>query len=244
MPRSIRAYADSRAGIDHDAHATAFCVDDDLGLYGVASSVGVPVAQLAASELHGSFARWFADQRSPRLAVEMAHEGLVYAFSIAADAVHRAVRQRESPGQASVTFAFVGAGRLLAVSVGDSRALLLRDGEGHVLTRVDTIADELLLSGELGPADIADHPGVFSLTRSLGPAPTTEYDLIGLELRPGDAVALATGGAAVYGYRLDELARVASTATLEALNSHILEDAGHRGAAAVTVRVVPRAGVP
>jgi serine/threonine protein phosphatase PrpC len=80
------------------------------------------------------------------------------------------------------------------VSVGDSRAYLLRDGSLTQLTADHNVVSEMVARGELTPADAADHEFRFVLTRALGVAPTVEADTSVVSPKQGDRLLLCTDG--------------------------------------------------
>jgi len=92
--------------------------------------------------------------------------------------------------------AIAGQRWLQLAHVGDSRAYLLRAGEGlRQLTRDQTVVGELVRQGRLTPEEAAQHPERSILTRAVGLDPDLEVETPPpLELEPGDQVLLCSDG--------------------------------------------------
>ena len=87
---------------------------------------------------------------------------------------HKAIAdlaQREPQHQGMATtlsLALVQNERLTLAQVGDSRVYLFRHGKLTQLSRDQTLADDLLASGRIAPADYATHPDRNVLSQALG----------------------------------------------------------------------------
>ena len=84
--------------------------------------------------------------------------------------------------------------QLLVAAVGDSRALLLRDGRLVQLTQDHTVTADLVRRGELDAADANEHPHRGVLTRVLGAGPDVDVDVHLSDARVGDRVLVCTDG--------------------------------------------------
>jgi PPM family protein phosphatase len=96
----------------------------------------------------------------------------------------------------TLTCAVIDRGRVLFGHIGDSRALLFRDGALRQLTTDHNAAADLVAEGRLAADDAGSHRSRFILTRWL-PAPAGELDPpeIGeLALAPGDLVMVCSDG--------------------------------------------------
>ena len=82
--------------------------------------------------------------------------------------------------------------KMYLLQVGDSRGYLLRDGELTMLTRDQTMAQALVDSGAIKPADVARSPfrNVLSSAIGRGPAPEISQH----DLRLGDTLLLCSDG--------------------------------------------------
>jgi len=89
--------------------------------------------------------------------------------------------------------AMMVAGRLWIAHIGDSRAYLVRAGQITRLTSDHSVAEDALLRARLKPEVLAQlNPTV--LTRGVGLSESVTPDVRCDEVRPGDAVLLATDG--------------------------------------------------
>lgn len=196
----------------HDAHALtakgtrsalnqdALLADEHLGLYAVADGVmvgaaGELAAALAVRATHQAYEHWIESLGWVRVASQLAYDGLVYAVQAAASAVYEEGRGGPHHRIAtSLTAALVTNGRLLVASVGDTRALLVREGRAQTLTRVDTVAEELVREGVITRTEARTHRFARVLTRALGPEPAVAFDSLAVDLIPGDRIVLVTNG--------------------------------------------------
>lgn len=86
--------------------------------------------------------------------------------------------------------------QLFVASVGDSRAYRIRRGRVDQLTEDHTLVMELVRSGALAAEEAGSHPVSHMLTRSLGPMPTVDIDVVQVpdEPREGDLYLLCSDG--------------------------------------------------
>ena len=89
----------------------------------------------------------------------------------------------------------------LIAHVGDSRAYLLRKRRLRRLTADHTVVAELVTAGKLTPEQAIDHPHASVLSRNLGGLPTTDVDLLEVELLVGDRLLLCSDGLNGYATR-------------------------------------------
>ncbi|MFF2775090.1 MerR family transcriptional regulator [Streptomyces sp. NPDC058052] len=97
----------------------------------------------------------------------------------------------------TLTAALLAGTRLAVAHLGDSRALLLRDGRLRRLTRDDTVVQALVDAGELAPEEAAGRPDRALLLKALdgggeGPAPAPSLTVH--DVRAGDRLLLCTDG--------------------------------------------------
>jgi len=79
--------------------------------------------------------------------------------------------------------------------VGDSRAYLLRPGQGlQQLTEDHTLVQHMVNEGRLSPAEAEHHPQRSILTRALGVEADIPVDELTLDVHPGDRLLLCTDG--------------------------------------------------
>lgn len=82
----------------------------------------------------------------------------------------------------------------LVASIGDSRAWIVTSEAARQITDDDNVAAELLRSGSLSPEDALTHPGRHWITRAIGPREAPAAQIAQAQLRPGDALLLASDG--------------------------------------------------
>jgi protein phosphatase len=95
----------------------------------------------------------------------------------------------------TMTLAVSHANNLVIAHIGDSRAYLFHEGQLHLLTRDQTVAQDLAEIGVIRPEDVATHPGRHVLTGAIatsGAETQAEFHQVWLE--DGDQVLLCTDG--------------------------------------------------
>ncbi len=214
---------------------TVLAVADGLGGH-QAGEVASAIAIAAVSKLDG---RQFAYP-------EEAREALVGAILEGNRAVlDKATRDPDSWGMGTTMTAAALAGDRWAqlAQVGDSRAYLMREGEGlRQVTDDQTIVGELVRQGRLTPEEAAHHPQRSVVTRAVGLDPDLEVDTPpALELSPGDQLLLCSDGLtdAVDDARLAEIlgARLDGQATCQALIDAAIGAGGPDNITVVLLRV-------
>ncbi len=92
------------------------------------------------------------------------------------------------------TAAIVLPDRLFIAQVGDSRAYLLRDRRLQLLTRDQTMADQLVEAGILRPEDVDTFAYRHVLIQAVGTRSTIEPITSEVRLRRGDRILLCSDG--------------------------------------------------
>jgi serine/threonine protein phosphatase PrpC len=109
------------------------------------------------------------------------------------------------------TAAIVLPDRLSVAQVGDSRAYLLRDGRLQLLTRDQTMAQQLVEAGVLRPEAVGTFPYRHVLSQAVGTQPAIEPVTSDVPLRRGDRILLCSDG--LHGPVPDhEIARILGSA--------------------------------
>jgi protein phosphatase len=83
---------------------------------------------------------------------------------------------------------------LALVNVGDSRSYRFHDGELTQVTSDHSLAEEMVQTGELTPAEAMVHPHRHILTRALGVSPEVDVDLWRIRPTRGDRFLLCSDG--------------------------------------------------
>lgn len=118
-----------------------------------------------------------------------------------ADLAVRARREPELAGMATTfTGLFCGDRTVRVAHIGDSRAYLVRHGEGWRVTRDDSLVQMLVDQGAIGAAEAEHHPRRNVIVRSLSGAVDDAADvtLLTLPAEPGDRWLLASDGLTDY----------------------------------------------
>jgi serine/threonine protein phosphatase PrpC len=92
------------------------------------------------------------------------------------------------------TAAIVLPHRLFIAQVGDSRAYLLRGGQLHLLTRDQTVAEQLVDSGALRPEEVSTFAYSHVLLQAVGTQSTIEPITTDVLLQRGDRILLCSDG--------------------------------------------------
>ena len=193
-PFQVRAYAGSdvgqvRKGNEDSAlvGSTVFAVADGMGGH-VAGEVASETALEPLKELDNIT---FTSDKPARKA-------LVDAIA----AANRSVAEKAHADPAyrgmgtTLTAALVREGKLHVAHVGDSRAYLLRDGDGLVqLTTDHTLVEQLIQEGRLSRDEAATHPQRSVITRAIGIEDVVDIDVLpAIALQPGDQILLCSDG--------------------------------------------------
>ncbi len=80
--------------------------------------------------------------------------------------------------------------------VGDSRAYVFRGGKLRRITRDHTVVQDLVESGAISPASLADHPLSHLINRAVGTEETVKVDIFEGDALPGDVFLLCSDGLA------------------------------------------------
>jgi len=172
-------------GFAHTASASLFIVADGMGGArggGTASAMAVNIVMDGAISQDG----------------KMSAEALKNAIVLANRVIFsrsQCESQLSGMGTTIVALAFVDDVTVVA-HVGDSRIYSWHGGEIHQLTRDHTLVQELVDTGAIAPQDAANHPIAHMLTRSLGPAESTQPDvnILPQTAKPGDKFLLCSDG--------------------------------------------------
>ncbi len=176
----------SRTVIPLSRQGVLLLVCDGMG----GAAAGDLAAQIAAQAIkHQLVGAGAAAAQHPELSLKSAVRGANGAVLAEAQA------HPESRGMGTTcTAAIVVPDRIFLAQVGDSRAYLLREGRLQLLTRDQTVAEELVESGALRP----DDPGVSMyrhvLSQAVGTRSTIEPITSEMRLQRGDRILLCSDG--------------------------------------------------
>jgi serine/threonine protein phosphatase PrpC len=190
----VRAFAATDRGRvrkgNEDAHhrgTTLFAVADGLG--------GRRAGEVASKTAIDALAPF---ERARPDSLEAAGRTLAEGFAAANRAVmEKGASRADYAGMATtLTAALLQQDHLVVAHVGDSRAYLLREGEGlRQLTRDHTVVAQLVRQLRLSEEEAASHPFRSVLVTAVGLDADLEVDLLPpLALQPGDQVLICSDG--------------------------------------------------
>jgi protein phosphatase len=167
----------------------------------------------------------------------------------AVEAANRMVHDRglADPGMtgmgATCTAVVVRGHEAWLAHVGDSRAYLIRNGRIRQLTQDHSLVAQLVQRNQLTPEEARVDPRRNVVTRSVGVADSVEVDSLKLDmdLEPGDTLLICSDG--LHGQVADEeLARLASDASLDSAAHALIDLANSRGGPDNVTVVLARVG--
>lgn len=159
------------------------------GMGGAAGGEVASQAAVSATLAHLRHAR-------PHFSVHEVAVALVQAIRVANTLVfERARRERGLRGMGCTATVAALVGRtLLVAQIGDSRAYVMRDGSLVQITRDQTLAQQLLESGQLRPEDLPTFEFSNVILQALGTSDEVMVDVSYVDLAAGDVVLLCSDG--------------------------------------------------
>ena len=120
--------------------------------------------------------------------------------------------------------------QLYLTQVGDSRAYLVRDGEGIQLTKDQSLMQRLVDAGEMTEEEAEQSERKNIILQALGPDPNIRVDLTSQQLRRGDTVVLCSDGLSGQVSR-EEIATAAAQTDKDLIQvcSELIDLANERG---------------
>ena len=231
-------------GVGRPQNGDAFLVDESLGLFAVADSVGVwdwesPPATEALKRLRPQLAEAGSRGEAPSENL-LAEAVLAVNSALLADGR----TPEDDQGATTLTCAWLRDDACAIAHVGDSAAFLLHAGEPTRLTPDDSLAGVLLARRLISGEEARKHPGRNQLLNSLGSSFRPSVFTVTIGVGPGDTILLCTDGVA---RRLDMDTLVHETASARSpfaeVAQRIIALARDRGATddltALAVRLEP-----
>ncbi len=170
------------------------CVCPDLGLFAVADGMGGHQAGDVASRMALGVLEHYL--RENQYNIVSSRERLARGIQQANDAVYLAAReniQQQGMGT-TITVCLVEGYKVIVANVGDSRALLLREGKINKLTVDHSLVQELVDGGGISEKEAMQHPRRNVLTRALGIGPRLDVDIYEYDIARGDRLLICTDG--------------------------------------------------
>ncbi|MGD9904001.1 MAG: PP2C family serine/threonine-protein phosphatase [Vicinamibacterales bacterium] len=201
----VRAAGHSETGPVRAGNEDAMCLDSALGLFAVADGMGGHRAGEVASHMAlDTLVEQIAASRRPGFGWPMGRDpGRDTAGNELAHAVHVANARVVDAGErdpelsgmgTTLTALAVGADGVTIVSVGDSRAYLVRDGVVEQLTHDDTWLATVLGREGAREAAARAHPMRHVLTSIVGAKEGAAPEVVSHDARRGDIFVLTTDG--------------------------------------------------
>ena len=149
-------------------------------------------SELCVKVLQDQLQKAYHSEMSDKSAIQM----LTTALFNANLAVYEESRKNEGLKGMGTTavLALVQRQHLFVVHVGDSRALLLREGSVQQLTHDHTIVQAMVDSGEISEQQAQRHPQKHIITRAIGVQREVEVDVSDWQLQSGDLILLCSDG--------------------------------------------------
>ncbi len=137
------------------------------------------------------------------------------------------------PLRASMTLAVVEGDTLRIIHIGNTKAVLVRDGKIMALTEEQTMAHRYVQMGAITPAEEANHPDRFTLTQFLGKmpqdGPVVPDKKVHLKLKDGDSLCLMGIGISKYMPAKNRNAILVRPMSTESKAHEIVNTAGNLG---------------
>ena len=192
-PGSVLLYA-GLSGSARGRNDDRWRVAGDVGLLLLADGVsGYPAGDVAAELAVETTCELVPDLLRHGLTPA---EALARAMAVCNDEIREfAAARHDLAGMATtLVCALVQDGCLHVAHVGDSRGYLLRESRLTRLTRDHCVGQQIIETGRLTEAQVAELPARGILTRALGLADQVEPDLVSLIWRPDDTILLCSDG--------------------------------------------------
>ncbi len=190
----LEATVQSEAGLRENNEDAAFAsprliaVADGVG----GAAAGEVASGLAILKMIGLDKRRLVYPLEQELTAAVADANDVIAFAMTCDARHVGM------GTTLTAVALSNDGAYLVANIGDSRTYLLRGGELRLLTRDDSLVQELIDRGALTERDAQRHPQRSVVLQALDGAVRPLSPLKSLPARLGDRLLLCSDGVSDY----------------------------------------------
>jgi serine/threonine protein phosphatase PrpC len=230
----LRAFGASDIGLLRQQNEDSFLVDNDRAVFAVADGIGgMPGGEVASGAAIAAL----------RSEIEARPEVALADLEALAQKAHAAVRAAGRPFGpdgigTTLTLAHVAQGRANLAHVGDSFAMIVRDGTCRAVTREHNVENERTEIFSLSPYPSGYR---YALTRSVGQPDPLQVDVLDAVLHAGDWLLLATDGLTDL-VEMDAIAalcaKFAEPATLvPALIREACANGGHDNITVIAIRV-------
>ncbi len=198
----MKSVAFTHLGVVREKNEDAIYADDGKQLYIVADGMGgyeggEIASHMALDIVVKDLQEMAGEIDSEQPDTDMLRENLRQAVYHANDSIYQCYQAQEasSPMGTTLTAVYICKQVAYVAHVGDSRAYLIRAGEGmRQITQDHSVTGEMLRHGEITPEEAINHPKRHMLTRAIGYYPLVDVDIMVLPIQPGDMLFLCTDG--------------------------------------------------
>src|SRR5262245_21030542 len=206
VERGLRAAICTDVGMVREHNADAAHAACSLGLFVVADGMGGHAAGEVASAIAIAVVREVLEESRGQIATFARRPGgagrdaIATLIGVAVRAAHDAVQRVASceidkRGMGTtLDVVLIAGGRAFIGHVGDSRTYLLRDGRALQITRDHTVAQAMVATGQLSPAEADVSPLRSVLVSAIGARSDPAADLLSLPVCAGDRLPLCSDG--------------------------------------------------
>ncbi|MFV0494555.1 PP2C family protein-serine/threonine phosphatase [Mycobacterium sp.] len=188
----------SDTGCQRSQNQDRWGADDSQCLFMVADGVGGSRDGALAAQTMVDILPSYVDHHLPldRRGGADAPEHLARAVSELSDDLYSRAQtdDRFAGANSTLVAVVVGDSRALLAHLGDSRAYLRRDGQLHRLTRDHTLVQALVDAHQVDAADTGRHMARSVVTKYVGMQPPARADANAVDLHPGDRILLCSDG--------------------------------------------------
>ncbi|MCI8336386.1 MAG: Stp1/IreP family PP2C-type Ser/Thr phosphatase [Peptococcaceae bacterium] len=198
----MKSVAFTHLGAVREKNEDAIYADDGKQLYIVADGMGgyeggEIASHMALDIVVKDLQEAMGEMDGNQLDTDTLRENLRQAVYHANDSIYQCYQAQEasSPMGTTLTAVYIYGQIAYVAHVGDSRAYLIRAGEGmRQITQDHSVTGEMLRDGEITLEEAKNHPKRHMLTRAIGYYPLVDVDITVLPLVQGDMLFLCTDG--------------------------------------------------
>ena len=166
------------------------------------------------------------------IAVEQFEKELLYAISLANDAIRREAAKNADYQHMGTTLvcALAREDLVMVGNIGDSRAYYITAEDIRQISRDHSVVENMVEKGDITPQEARRHPNRNLITRALGPDAQVQADSFSVPWRPGDFILLCTDGLVNTVSDQEMLFEVLHDGDIESCLEHLLQISLRRGA--------------
>lgn len=202
----IESYGISNVGMKRSQNEDSYLMSDELGLYVVADGMGGHVggeyaSRLAVTTIEEVLRHFLTDPDATVISGvnsvgSKRGDQLSFSINEASRRIYEEAQNNSALKGMGTTAVgvIINDGDAYFANVGDSRAYLIRRGEGTQITVDHSLVNEQIREGILSPEDAKNHKLKNIITRSVGYQEEVEADIQHLSLENDDRILLCSDG--------------------------------------------------